>query len=106
MWSSLLVSVLAVAEVTAERSSQKPLGVERPAEAPPGLSSPQWSLNFSSAAPYLFSSVSSLLQQWGNTFFPNGHAIVPCEIPPFTLFFHGRTDSELPPSPEWLAFDM
>lgn len=65
-----------------------------------------WKLNFSSTAPYLFSSVSSLLQQWGNTFFPNGHSIVPCEIPPYTLFYHGRLDGDEPPSPEWLAFDM
>ncbi|KAI0171273.1 hypothetical protein BJ166DRAFT_218216 [Pestalotiopsis sp. NC0098] len=65
-----------------------------------------WKLNFSSTAPYLFSSVSSLLQQWGNTFFPNGHSIVPCEIPPYTLFYHGRLDGDEPPSPEWLAFDI
>lgn len=69
-------------------------------------SSSPWKLNFSSTAPYLFSSVSSLLQQWGNTFFPNGHSIVPCEIPPYTLFYHGRLDGDEPPSPEWLAFDM
>ncbi|ETS82148.1 hypothetical protein PFICI_07150 [Pestalotiopsis fici W106-1] len=65
-----------------------------------------WRLNFSSTAPYLFSSVSSLLQQWGNTFFPNGHNIVPCEIPAYTLFYHGRLDGDQPPSPEWLAFDI
>ncbi|KAK9425788.1 hypothetical protein SUNI508_03149 [Seiridium unicorne] len=65
-----------------------------------------WKLNFSSTAPYLFSSTSSLLQQWGNTFFPNGHNIAPCEIPPYTLFYHGRLDGEQPPSPEWLAFDL
>lgn len=69
-------------------------------------SSSPWQLNFSSTAPYLFSSVSSLLQQWGNTFFPNGHNIAPCEIPAYTLFYHGRLDDEQPPSPEWLAFDM
>ncbi|KAI8628888.1 hypothetical protein F5Y19DRAFT_475977 [Xylariaceae sp. FL1651] len=65
-----------------------------------------WKLNFSSAAPYLFSSVSSLLQQWGNTFFPNGHTLAACEIAPYTLFYHGRMDGEQPPSPEWLAFDL
>jgi hypothetical protein len=71
-----------------------------------GTTSPSWELDFSSTAPYLFSSVSSLLQQWGNTFFPNGHNIVPCEIPPYTLFYHGRLDDEKPPSPEWVAFDL
>src|SRR5438105_1925731 len=60
-----------------------------------------WRLDFTSAAPHLFSSVYSLLQQMGNTIFPNGHTIAPCEIPPYTLFYHGRTDGELPPSPEW-----
>jgi hypothetical protein len=83
-----------------EPLSQIPLsGVADEASSP-------WRLNFSSSAPYLFSSVSSLMHQWGNTFFPNGHSIVPCEIPPYTLFYHGRMDGELPPSPEWLAFDM
>lgn len=63
-------------------------------------------LNFSSTAPYIFSSVSGLLEQWSNTFFPNGHTIAACEIPRATLFYHGRIDSSETPSPEWLAFDI
>jgi hypothetical protein len=63
-------------------------------------------LNFSSSAPYIFSSVSGLLEQWSNTFFPNGHTISACEIPKHTLFYHGRIDTSDPPSPEWLAFDI
>ncbi|KAI1854199.1 hypothetical protein JX266_001340 [Neoarthrinium moseri] len=82
-------------------SEQYPLGA-----AVEGPQSSLWQLNFSSPAPYLFSSASSFLQQWGNTFFPNGHSIVPCEIPAYTLFYHGRLDDEAPPSPEWLAFDI
>jgi hypothetical protein len=65
-----------------------------------------WSFNFSSAAPHYFSSVQGLLQQWPNTFFPNGHAISVGTISPFTKLYHGREDSDPPPSPEWLAFDI
>ncbi|EOO00489.1 putative serine protein [Phaeoacremonium minimum UCRPA7] len=38
--------------------------------------------------------------------FPNGHTIAAVEVPVYTLFYHGRLDGELPPSPEWLAFDV
>lgn len=69
-------------------------------------STSSWNFNFSSSAPHYFASVYGLLQQWPNTFFPNGHSIAPCEIPAFTKLYHGRTDGEVPPSPEWIAFDM
>jgi hypothetical protein len=59
-----------------------------------------WNLNFSSSAPHYFASAYGLLQQWSNTFFPNGHSIVPCEIPPLTKLYHGRLDADVPPSPE------
>lgn len=65
-----------------------------------------WGFNFSSASPHYFSSVHGLLQQWPNTFFPNGHVIATAEIPTYTNLYHGRHDDELPPSPEWFAFDM
>ncbi|RDW89704.1 hypothetical protein BP6252_01736 [Coleophoma cylindrospora] len=65
-----------------------------------------WKFNFSSSAPHYFASVYGLLQQWPNTFFPNGHSIAPCEIAPFTKLYHGRLDAEEPPSPEWVAFDV
>jgi hypothetical protein len=65
-----------------------------------------WNFNFSSQAPHLFASAQGLLQQWPNTFFPNGHSIVPCEVPAYTNLYHGRRDDDLPPSPEWFAFDM
>jgi hypothetical protein len=70
------------------------------------ISTSQWKFNFTSEAPHYFASLYSLLQQWPNTFFPNGHSIVPCSIPPFTRLFHGRKDGDVPPSPEWVAFDM
>ena len=63
-------------------------------------------LNFSSSSPHIFSSLRYLLQQWPNTFFPNGHSIVPCEVPAYTLLYHGRRDDQTPPGPEWFAFDI
>jgi hypothetical protein len=72
----------------------------------PGNWDNYWKLNYSSSAPHYFASLYGLLQQWPNTFFPNGHSIVPCELPAFTKLYHGRTDGDPPPSPEWVAFDM
>ena len=66
----------------------------------------RWNFNFSSPAPHYFASVYGLMQQWPNTFFPNGHSVVPCEVPAFTKLYHGRMDGEAPPSPEWVAFDV
>ncbi|KAL1888233.1 hypothetical protein Sste5346_009707 [Sporothrix stenoceras] len=81
------------------------------------ISSPQRytpPLNFSSSAPHLFASAYGLLQQWANTVFPNGHAMVAATIPAYTLMYHGLRAEEAnpdpdtlsPPSPEWLAFDL
>ena len=61
-------------------------------------------LNFSSAAPHLFSSVHGLLRQGYKSFFPNGIRVVPWEIPAFTPLYHGWLNEEAPQSPEWLAF--
>ncbi|KIW27497.1 uncharacterized protein PV07_07231 [Cladophialophora immunda] len=63
------------------------------------------SFDFTSTAPHIFSSLRYLLEQWPNTYIPNGHSIVPCEIPAFTNLYHGRRDEKLPSSPEWFAFD-
>lgn len=65
-----------------------------------------WNLNFSSLAPYHFHSIHSLLQAWPNSYFANGHTLAPGTIPPFTKLYHGRQNERLPPSPEWLAFDI
>jgi hypothetical protein len=83
-------------------SAQQPL---RPVDTSAAASRP-WNFNFSSSAPHYFASVHGVLQQWSNTFFPNGHSIVPCEIPPLVKLFHGRMDEDIPASPEWVAFDM
>ena len=63
-------------------------------------------LNFTSTSPHIFSSLRSLLQHWPNTFFPNGHSIVPCEVPAYTRLYHARRDNQIPPDPEWFAFDI
>jgi len=65
----------------------------------------QSNFDFTSTAPHIFSSLRYLLEQWPNTYIPNGHSIVPCEIPAFTTLYHGRRDEKLPSSPEWFAFD-
>ncbi|KAK7745543.1 hypothetical protein SLS53_003043 [Cytospora paraplurivora] len=73
-------------------------------------SPPRWSLNFSSPLPHLFASIPSLLHQWSNTIFPNGHTLAAVEIPAYTLLYHGLISPDNPtpepPNPEWLAFDL
>jgi hypothetical protein len=65
-----------------------------------------WQLNFTSTAPHIFQSARSLLQQWPNTFYPNGHSIVPCQVPRYTNLYHADFNGQFPPSPEWVAFDV
>lgn len=112
MESFALPFLLLIAATTASLAGapvQKPLGAahhHHGAEPSP----PGWTLNFSSPLPHLFASIPTLLQQWGNTMFPNGHALAAVEIPAYTLLYHGLIspvdrDPE-PPSPEWLAFDL
>ncbi|KAH9003832.1 hypothetical protein EDB86DRAFT_2798484 [Lactarius hatsudake] len=54
----------------------------------------------------IFNSVSSLLQRWPNTLRRNGHNIIPTTIPKGTILYHGRTDGQIPNTPDWLAFDF
>ncbi|KII89777.1 hypothetical protein PLICRDRAFT_174614 [Plicaturopsis crispa FD-325 SS-3] len=78
------------------------------------LSSPLWSWQDPDAWPppnptnahLIFHSVASLLQQWPNTIYPNGHSLVPATIPAGTLLYHARKDPCPPPRTEWLAFDV
>lgn len=104
----LFLLLLLTASATASLSgppSQKPLGGHHG-----GYAHPQWTLNFSSPLPHLFASIPTLLHQWSNTIFPNGHALAAVEIPAYTLLYHGLISPEdqdpEPPSPEWLAFDL
>ncbi|KAL3425690.1 hypothetical protein PVAG01_02481 [Phlyctema vagabunda] len=99
-----LIGVVLFAVRTVSGGQQKPLVDETNILGPTTKS--EWNFNFSSPAPHHFASAYGLLQQWPNTFFPNGHSIVPCEIPPFTNLYHGRQDADEPPSPEWIAFDI
>ncbi|EFI27974.1 hypothetical protein CC1G_14466 [Coprinopsis cinerea okayama7 len=56
---------------------------------------------------FVFESVSSLLQQWGNTRYRHGHNIVPGTIPIGTLLYHGTwfNGRTVPSTPEWVATD-
>lgn len=110
-----LFAVLALTASPAVRASlfdllsqkQKPLVAT--SDGPEAQAGP-WTLNFTSPLPHLFASVSTLLHQWSNTIFPNGHALAAVEIPAYTLLYHGLISPEdrdpEPPSPEWLAFDL
>ena len=102
---SLLSPLLSIASATRERA-QQPLVSQDHDTAEAAVSGDGWNFNFTSSAPHYFASVYGSLQQWPQTFFPNGHSIVPCELPPLTKLYHGRRDGDEPPSPEWMAFDM
>ncbi|PVF97657.1 hypothetical protein CPB86DRAFT_785604 [Serendipita vermifera] len=54
----------------------------------------------------LFTTVASFLQQWPNTRYRNGHAIVRGTIPVGTILYHARPDKNIPLIPEWLAFNI
>lgn len=107
-----VVAILPHCLTAASPPSQKPLlDDDQVIEQVPGESQPsRWTLNFTSPAPHLLASVSSLLHQWSNTIFPNGHTLAAVEVPAYTLFYHGLISPDesnpTPPSPEWLAFDL
>ncbi|KAF8262597.1 hypothetical protein EI94DRAFT_671627 [Lactarius quietus] len=54
----------------------------------------------------IFNSVRGLLQRWPNTFRRNGHSLVPATVPKGTILYHGRTEDQIPNSPDWVAFDF
>ncbi|KAJ7100638.1 hypothetical protein B0H15DRAFT_943948 [Mycena belliarum] len=68
-----------------------------------------WDLNtpphISATGHLVFDTVSSLLQQWPNTRYRNGHSLVPGTVPVGTLLYHGRGDAHLPVGPDWTATD-
>ncbi|KAJ0119910.1 serine protein [Diaporthe amygdali] len=116
MLRRLILSVVATlprSAIAASPPSQKPLlddaQVNDQVRGREDQPSP-WTLNFTSPAPHLFASVPSLLHQWSNTIFPNGHTLAAVEIPTYALFYHGLISPDepnpTPPSPEWLAFDL
>ena len=98
----------------------------QPENSTPGLDR-EWNLppNPNSTHNLIFNSVSGLLHRWPNTLrrngaldfyvlhvmasqqsFPAGHSLVPATIPTGTILYHGRIDSQIPSSPDWLAFDF
>lgn len=109
----LLLILLLTASVRASLFDfflQKPLEAHHQSDkAPPESALSPWTLNFTSPLPHLFASIPTLLHQWSNTMFPNGHALAAVELPAYTLLYHGlispdERDPE-PPSPEWVSFD-
>ncbi|KAF9652814.1 hypothetical protein BDM02DRAFT_3136802 [Thelephora ganbajun] len=53
----------------------------------------------------IFWSVNSFLQQWPHTRYMNGHTITAASVPPGTLLYHGRYDSDVPDRLDWVATD-
>ncbi|CAE6406913.1 unnamed protein product [Rhizoctonia solani] len=53
----------------------------------------------------IFFRLATLLQHWPNTRYPSGASIVPGAIPIGTTLYHGRSSTEIPSRPDWLAFD-
>jgi hypothetical protein len=101
LYPLLLLGGSLIYATSVDEADQRALSVTRTT-----LSTAAKKLNFTSASPHIFSSLRSLLQQWPNTFFPNGHSIVPCEVPAYTNLYHARQDNQIPPDPEWFAFDI
>ncbi|ESK93244.1 hypothetical protein Moror_14595 [Moniliophthora roreri MCA 2997] len=53
----------------------------------------------------IFDTAHSLLQNWPNTRYRNGHAVVPGAIPLGTLLYHGRHDPHFPNGSDWTSVD-
>lgn len=67
---------------------------------PPTLAS-----EFQTVAPFIFDSVQGLLQQWPNSYSPNGHSIVAGSIAPATVLYHAKHAPGPPKKPTFFAFD-
>ncbi|KAF9788174.1 hypothetical protein BJ322DRAFT_611735 [Thelephora terrestris] len=59
----------------------------------------------SSTGNLIFWSVNSLLQQWPNTRYINGHTITAAAVLPGTILYHGRGNDDRPVALDWLATD-
>ncbi|KAK1235380.1 hypothetical protein PQX77_001401 [Marasmius sp. AFHP31] len=53
----------------------------------------------------VFNTAHSLLQNWPNVRYRNGHALVPGTIPAGTLLYHGRSDPHFPNTSDWTSVD-
>ncbi|KAJ3526210.1 hypothetical protein NMY22_g10259 [Coprinellus aureogranulatus] len=103
---STLHALLAAALPIAVYSAQIPFHSDVPEQA---TGQKQWKFDVgpspNATENYIFESVSSLLQQWPNTRYRNGHTIVPVTIPRNTLLYHGTWHKQVPSFPDWVATD-
>ncbi|KAK3367601.1 hypothetical protein B0H63DRAFT_84208 [Podospora didyma] len=53
----------------------------------------------------IFNAVHSALRQWGSSLNHNGLSLFLATVPKGVLLYHGTHTTELPPGPEWLAFE-
>ncbi|KAM7219791.1 hypothetical protein V8F06_004825 [Rhypophila decipiens] len=70
-------------------------------EKPPSARSSR----YKSIAPFVFDSVQGFLQQWPNSYAPNGHSIVAGTIAPATVLYHAKHAPGPPKKPTFFAFD-
>ncbi|KAM7191372.1 hypothetical protein V8F33_008975 [Rhypophila sp. PSN 637] len=97
----LLGSVTLLAVPYASDSRFSPHLFEGAVEKPPSARSSQ----YRSIAPFVFDSVQGFLQQWPNSYAPNGHSIVAGTIAPATVLYHAKHAPGPPKKPTFFAFD-
>lgn len=90
--------------------AQIPIQLHSLADLPQVVSDGEWRFDrpltaTNTTSNFIFDGVSSLLQQWGNTRYRNGHNIVPATIPTGTLLYRGSAREVVPDGPEWVATD-
>ncbi|KAE9401274.1 hypothetical protein BT96DRAFT_956582 [Gymnopus androsaceus JB14] len=59
-------------------------------------------LNENATGHLVFETVNSFMQHWPNTRYRNGHNVVPGIVPPGTVLYHGRGDSNTPTEHSYL----
>ena len=75
-------------------------GLELPLPLPATLSEA-----YRAVAPFIFDSIQGLLQQWPNSYAPNGHSIVAGTLAPATVLYHAKHGHGPPGKPTFFAFD-
>ncbi|KAK4207140.1 hypothetical protein QBC37DRAFT_456484 [Rhypophila decipiens] len=93
------VTILAVPYASDSRFPSHPF--EGAVEKPPSARSSK----YKSIAPFVFDSVQGFLQQWPNSYAPNGHSIVAGTIAPATVLYHAKHAPGPPKKPTFFAFD-
>lgn len=54
----------------------------------------------------IFNSIQAAGRQWGSAIYHNGLSFFPVVVPKGTLLYHGSQSRDLPPGPEWMAFEV